>query len=264
MLGRRHSSFCPPAGTCSKYVSVMLSGPVGRECWGYRQGHALGREGWVRGPLSHWPSPERRCSRSEGRVFQVYQSERRHAAFPWHAEPGGSPSGRSAPMREPGFLVALEQVPPRGAEPVHQARRPSTLRAAGHTWGLRSQDRTLFLLWKGSDLRRQQFRRGSCSGGCVRPQGGGPGQTRILPAKDPSGWTAEALDLLALPGPRQSSVPTLCQLCALKGQEKAWLCPLREAPPGPDMEDRAERGGEPHWHKKADSGAGAQGASWKR
>lgn len=44
MLGRGHRSLCPPAGTCSKYVSVISVGPVGRGCWeGCRQGHVAGQ-----------------------------------------------------------------------------------------------------------------------------------------------------------------------------------------------------------------------------
>lgn len=91
---------------------------------------------------------------------------------PWCVEPGGSPSGRFAPIREPRFLVALEQFHP---EEQSSFIKPGSHQSSGqpaHTWGLRSQDRTLFLLWKGSDLRRQQFRQDSCSGGLVCHQGG--------------------------------------------------------------------------------------------
>lgn len=55
MLGRGHGSLCPPAETCSKYVSVIPAGPVG---WGVLGGLQAGPCGWA-GKGGSWdPFPQ--------------------------------------------------------------------------------------------------------------------------------------------------------------------------------------------------------------
>lgn len=67
----------------------------------------------------------------------------------------------------------------------------------------------------------------------------------------PQDGQQKPLDLLALLGSRQSSMPALCHQRTREGMASP-------SGRGPDMGGHAERGGEPHWDKKADSRAGTQ------
>lgn len=121
MLGRGHRSLCPPAGTCSKYVSVISVGPVGRGCWeGCRQGHVAGQGRVGPGTPPTGPprafAPREESSRKESKKEQERESRReregerrggerereRGGMWPFlgpsqWAEPGGS-LGRLAPV----------------------------------------------------------------------------------------------------------------------------------------------------------------------
>lgn len=100
MLGRGHGSLCPPAETCSKYVSVIPAGPVGWGGAGRAAGRAmrLGREGWVLGPLPTGPACVGVLSRGRGHSGARGRGHTRpFLGSPRWAEPGGS-WVRSAPV----------------------------------------------------------------------------------------------------------------------------------------------------------------------
>lgn len=100
MHGRGHGSLCPPARTCSKYVSVIPAQPAGqRGCWGgCRQGEVARHD---QGPAAPQPCalPVPRVHQLLGGIFQAA---------------GGRSVETPGPLSGPHCMEGGERKQPRG------------------------------------------------------------------------------------------------------------------------------------------------------